>query len=381
MKKKKILFAIESLSGGGAEKILTTIVKNLDKTKFDITVLVVVHTGVYLKEVSKYCKVKYILEDYSNIQSYIGKLKYRLEYKKIYSIPIDKVYRKYVLDKYDIEIAFVEGYATKLIAASTNHKSRKIAWVHTDLLKNSYADEIYTDQNEHLETYRQYNCIFCVSQNVKESFENKFHISTKAVVQYNPVDEEEIRKKSVQELDIVYPYQGLLLGTIGRLEYQKGYLRLLKCVKRLLEKGYQFTIWIIGLGSEKEKLEQYIKENNLNSAVILLGFKENPYQYLRYCDAFICSSYAEGFSTAATESIILGRPIFTVECSGMKELIGNSGCGEIVPNTNEELYNLLERLVSGEYNLEEYKKKAIKRSENFLLKTRICEIEEKFLDI
>ena len=53
--KKKVLFAIESLAGGGAEKILVTIVKNIDKTKFDITVLTVVKTGVYVEEVEKYC--------------------------------------------------------------------------------------------------------------------------------------------------------------------------------------------------------------------------------------------------------------------------------------------------------------------------------------
>lgn len=53
--KKKVLFAIESLAGGGAEKILATIVKNIDKTKFDITVLTVVKTGVYVEEVEKYC--------------------------------------------------------------------------------------------------------------------------------------------------------------------------------------------------------------------------------------------------------------------------------------------------------------------------------------
>ena len=47
--KKKVLFAIESLAGGGAEKILATIVKNIDKTKFDITVLTVVKTGVYVE--------------------------------------------------------------------------------------------------------------------------------------------------------------------------------------------------------------------------------------------------------------------------------------------------------------------------------------------
>lgn len=66
---KKILFFIESLSGGGAEKVLTTLVKNLDKQKFDITVLVVAKTGVYVKEVEKYCHLISMLPDYDSLSS------------------------------------------------------------------------------------------------------------------------------------------------------------------------------------------------------------------------------------------------------------------------------------------------------------------------
>ena len=64
--KKKVLFAIESLAGGGAEKILATIVKNIDKTKFDITVLTVVKTGVYVEEVEKYCHLFQCFQNMKN---------------------------------------------------------------------------------------------------------------------------------------------------------------------------------------------------------------------------------------------------------------------------------------------------------------------------
>lgn len=172
-----------------------------------------------------------------------------------------------------------------------------------------------------------------------------------------------------------HPEIGLLLGTVGRLEWQKGYPRLLTCVKRLRDEGHRFTLWIIGKGSQQAELEQYVHENDLGNVVKLLGFHKNPYNYLNQCDAFICSSYTEGFSTAATESLILGKPVFTVECAGMQELIGDSHSGVIVPNTNEALYGLMEKLMSGQFDLAQYTQAAKKRGKDFGMGTRIAEID------
>lgn len=133
--KKKVLFAIESLAGGGAEKILVTIVKNIDKTKFDITVLTVVKTGVYVEEVEKYCTLISMLPEYEKLTNPIAKMKYKVDYKKIYKEDCAKIYKKYVKNEYDIEIAFVEGFVTKLVANSTNKYSKKYAWIHTDMIK------------------------------------------------------------------------------------------------------------------------------------------------------------------------------------------------------------------------------------------------------
>ena len=118
--KKKVLFAIESLAGGGAEKILATIAKNIDKTKFDITVLTVVKTGVYVEEVEKYCTLISMLPEYEKLTNPIAKMKYKVDYKKIYKEDCAKIYKKYVKNVYDVEIAFVEGFVTKLVANSTN---------------------------------------------------------------------------------------------------------------------------------------------------------------------------------------------------------------------------------------------------------------------
>ena len=169
--------------------------------------------------------------------------------------------------------------------------------------------------------------------------------------------------------------ESILLGTVGRLENQKGYLRLLKSLKTLQNEGYKFEVWIIGAGSQYNALNDFILANQMSDYVILLGFQKNPYKYINLCDAFICSSYAEGFSTAATESLILGKPIFTVDCSGMSELFGNMPCGVIVANDDQSLLELLRDIVSYRIKIDDYKTAVKIRAADFEIDKRIKEIE------
>lgn len=372
---KKVLIFIESLSGGGAEKVLSDIVANLNTQKYEATVLTVSDQDIYQEKVMRSCKYRSILHKQDYNAGGIRKLRYWIVTKLVYGLPTKLVCKYVIREKYDVEIAFVEGYATKFVASSSNASSKKIAWVHTDMLQNTYADNYYSSLNEHREIYNCYNQIVCVSQSVKESFQKKFFASERVIVQYNPVDAAEILKRSQESIDINIP-ETLLFGTIGRLEKQKGYIRLLDCASKLQKEGHRFCIWIIGEGSLRQALEAKIESENLGEVVNLLGFQTNPYKYLARCDAFVCSSYAEGYSTAATESLVLGKPILTVNCAGMQELFGKYQCGEIVPNNDEALFQLLEAVLSKKVDLKTYKADIEKRRNEFDIRSRMEEIEE-----
>ena len=294
--------------------------------------------------------------------------------KLIYNFPTQWIYKYYIKDIYDVEVAFIEGFATKFIGASSNISSRKLAWVHTDMIKNNYADNFYHSIEEHKATYNRYDTVICVAQSVKEAFEKKFFCSDKICVQYNPVDSKDINRKSLEKVDIKRK-ESILLGTVGRLENQKGYLRLLKSLKILHDERYEFEVWIIGTGSQYNELNDFILSNQMSDYVILLGFQKNPYKFINLCDAFICSSYTEGFSTAATESLILGKPIFTVDCSGMSELFGNMSCGVIVANDDQSLLELLRNIVSYRIKIDDYKTAVKIRAADFEIDKRIKEIE------
>ena len=374
---KKVLFFIESLSGGGAEKVLTDLVTNIDKSNFDVTVCTVSDNGIYQDEVEKNCHYYSMLKRSDYNAGGIRKVYYWLMNKFIYKASPRQVYKHFIKGKYDVEVAFVEGYATKLIANSTNHSSKKIAWVHIDVLNNSHSDRHYRDINEQIKAYNSFNKIVCVSRHVQTAFEKKFKSINNSCVIYNPVDIQKIMSKSSEPIDLE-PNPDLQMVTVGRLEEQKGYIRLLKCIERIKHFG-NFNLWIIGSGSQQGILEEYIKNNHLENQVKLVGFTENPYKYVKKADAFICSSYAEGFSTAATEALILEKPVFTVDCSGMKELFGEYKCGEIVDNTDRELELMLMKMVNKEYIFESYVNDIRKRIKEFSLEQQIREIEKEFL--
>lgn len=368
---KKILFVVENLSGGGAEKVLLTLVKNLSKEKYSITLYTIVNTGVYVEEIKKYCTVKYALKDYKEY-SKTGKLYYKIKYQMIYKLNSFFVYKWLIKEKFDIEIAFVEGFDTKFVAASRNKNSKKYAWVHTDMSINEKADELYHDLSEQKEIYKKYDKIIAVSDYVKQSFENKFNIHN-VYVQLNPIDENEIIKKSKEF--VVNKDQDLQLISIGRLVTQKGYDRLLHVLLKLKKQNFvKFNIWILGCGEKEIEYKNFIKENELEDFIKFLGFKNNPYPYILASDAFICSSRAEGFNTAATESLILEKPIFTVNCSGMHELFGQYNCGIIVENSEDQLELLLKKILS-DTNFEKYKKNIKIRKKHFMLLQRIQEVE------
>lgn len=370
---KKVLIMTNGLYSGGAEKVLQTLLNNLDFSKFDVTLYSMHQRELdpeFFTTKDKYRYKSLFKKHNSKIACFLQKIKGKM----FKCLPPSVFGFLFLREKFDVEIAFLEGEATKVISGSPNKKSKKIAWVHTDLIKNNWTDYLYSCTEKEAEAYSKYDKIVCVSESVKKAFIEKYGISDTVIVRYNPIDSTEVLEKAKEKADVSAEHRPLLVTT-GRLEAPKGYERLLQCAGKLHKEGLEFTLWILGDGTLRETLETYISENDLSGNVKLLGFQDNPYKFVARSDAFICSSYIEGFSTAAAESIILGKPVYTLDCPGMKELFGNEKCGEIVPNTDEDLYNLFKRAVTEQNLLCEYTASARNRSAFFDIRKRIEDIE------
>lgn len=375
MTRRKVLFLIESLAGGGAEKVLTTLVQHIDKEKFDVTVCTISGGGKYEGVVRGSVRYKAILEPPSGdspIANYFYQIKHHLVYRWL---PLSWVYRWFIPQNNDIEIAYVEGFATKLLSHSNNKKSKKYAWVHIDLFHNHWTRSIYRSLQEEVEAYRQFHTIVGVSKTVVDAFRQEFpKVRIPTTVIYNPIDSLSILSLAQESIECSAG-KGIRLVTIGRLERQKAYSRLLRIVNQLHKDGFKLELWVLGDGTEKKMLGEYIRENHLENVVTLLGFQTNPYKYLIRGDLFVCSSLAEGYSTAVTEALILGLPVITTDCSGMAELLQNGECGVITENDEAALYEGLKRLLADKSLLEHYRHKAIERGKEFSIEHLMKPIE------
>lgn len=377
------MFMINRLYGGGAEKILQTIINNLDYMKYDITLYSMFREKIDPNIFTRNFHYKVVFDDYTGnsiFAKYIWNFFKKIKGKMFINLPSKLFYMFFFHEKYDVEIAFIEGESTKIISGSNNKKSKKYAWVHIDLEKNPWTSFLYHDDNDERKHYNVFDRIICVSSSVKEAFVNKFKVEDrKVLVKYNPIDRDEIIKKAISNNKIKRNKEFRLIS-VGRLVEQKGYDRLLRIAYRLKCSNISFELLILGEGAEQENYERYIKEKGLEQTVFLLGYQENPYVFMNSSDLFICSSRSEGFSTVVTEAIILGLPVISTECAGIYEAFGKFKCGVIAKNDEESLFKAIYSTLCHPNLLKSYRQASLKRGKEFSLENSIAEIEE-LLDV
>ncbi len=363
--KIKILFYIDTLIGGGAEKVLRNLVNSMDYDRFQITV-----QTTFKEDVSSYLNEKINYKYCYKNKNAISELIFRIQ------AMAGLVYPLHIKGDYDIEVAYLEAASTKIMAGSTNKKAKKFAWVHCDLRKitdnpGAYAEKVTG-------WYEKYDKVVCVSENVRQGFVELFGNSPESQTVYNTIDNEEIIKKADENLPAEITKKRLTLVMIGRLTAQKNYPRLLKSAKILLDEGFDFDLWILGEGEDRPILENYISANNLADNVKLLGFCNNPYPFIKIADLLVCSSNYEGFSTFVTEGLILGKTVVATDCSGMDELLGKNEYGIITENNDDAFTEGLRRILSNPQMLDEYTKKAKLRGQQFSKEKLTAQTENLF---
>lgn len=364
----KILFFIETLKAGGAEKVMIDLVNHMDQTKFAITVQTVWPCDAerYLAPGIRY-KSMYSAENKAN------HLRYRVEAES------GLAYRLHVKDDYDIECAYLEMGPTKVMSASTNKRAKKLAWIHCDLTKAVNDPKAYAEKTA--PWYAKFDQIVCVSQSVKDRFDELFQNRFDSTVLYNVIDDAAIRAKARLPLPNGVKKRRFTVLSVGRFSPPKKYIRLLQAHKRLLDEGLQHDLWILGDGPERELLEQYVAENDLRDSVWMPGFIENPYPFMREADLLACSSVYEGYSTFMTEGVILGKPIVTTDVSGMRELLGDSQFGLIVENDDEAFYHGMRRMLSDAELRCSYAERAKQRGSDFSAELLTHNTEDYFMKL
>ncbi|SCJ80157.1 glycosyltransferase [Neobittarella massiliensis] len=369
---EKILFLITTLNGGGAEKILVDTVSSLDPQKYEITVQTVLDRGIYTAEIKKLCTYKRIFPDIKG-PALLKKIYFSLILRLFKYTSARWQYKTFIRGKYDVEIAFLEGTPTKILSGSES-QAKKYAWVHVDPIAFPNSTKEFKSLEEEKLAYRQFDRVLCVSSQICEGMKKKYQTGDKTSVQLNILDEQKVIEKS-QQYQLENKSGCFNMITIGRLSRQKNYMRLLRVCARLKKEDYKFCLTILGTGDQEESLKNFCREERLDDMVEFKGFLENPYPYLKASDLFVCSSIAEGFSTVVSEAIVLGVPVVTTDCAGMRDILGESEFGLIVDNSDDGLYGGIKRMLEDPMCYQHYREKTAERSAFFRKEQRVHELE------
>ena len=342
---KKILFLIGTLGDGGAERVLVDMVNHMSQNKFDITVMTIINEGTRIKELLPHIHYKSIV---SQKESWLRNVHIKLITK---ILPARLIYKAYI----------------------------KVAWVHTDLMQFFSSVNVFLNYETNKEAYEKFDNIVGVSKEVVTAFIKRFSWKKDNVsVIYNVNDDKAIRYKAKETIDLPQKNGRIRIVSCGRLCEQKGYDRLLRIHKKLQDEGLKYDLWIVGDGDQREYLENYIRENNLEETVTLFGFHQNPYPIIVNADLFVCSSRTEGYSTVVTEAYILGKPVITTNVAGTLEPEECPRYSILCENDEKSLYEAIKSVLEDPKQIQVFKEKMKGHMKYFNTDYQIDKIE-KFL--
>lgn len=344
---KKLLFVINTLGFGGAERALLNLLAELNPEDYEMSLFVLTGQGELIHELPNY--VKLLNTDYKNCsvlteegrKHLLGSVLRAGFSKGIFfkragyllrnlrrmlqenRVQADKLCWRILAEgapvpeeDYDLAVAYLEGGATYYVADRIKAK-RKAAFVHIDYGQAGYNKDL------DLDCYQKMDRIFTVSDEVKEHFLETYpEYREKTSVFHNLVDGDRICRLAEEGPGFTDGFRGIRILTVGRLTRQKRYDVAIEAMALLKQASPVPVRWyVLGEGELREQLQSQICRLDLEEDFRLLGVNTNPFPYFRECDLYVHATGFEGKSIAIQEAQVLGKPILATDCSGNREQI------------------------------------------------------------
>ena len=371
--KKKILIRIGSLRHGGAEKVLVTFLKNLPEEKYEIDLLLNLYSGKYLPEIPHWINVLYLNKGEmitTNRPQDIPQKAYRVIYQNILKRFPNILYSTILKGKkYDLEFAAIHGFRDEILNSPLK-SSKKIVWIHNDLRKTQFHH--YTD--DEIRKFFGFDKIMVISEHIQKDFENlaKDDDEKNRIVRiYNPLDTNEIIQKSSISNQQSAISNIPTFVSVGTVFPQKGFDRLLKVHKKLLEEGFKHKVIIVGDGYDFENIKKLKTELGVDETAKMIGFTDNPYPYFKEADFYVLSSRYEGFPTVLFEAITLKKKIIATDVSGVREMLIDGKLGLIVDNSEEGIYHGMKKALKNPESFDGFSEKLMGYEMPFNLKNSV----------
>lgn len=372
----RVLFIHKQLVCGGVEQALFDLINLMDKNVFDITVLVQQDGGIWeQKFLDAGIDIKMVYSCQKASRNPLVKGMNFIKRKRL-----DYAWKhngKGALNtalpgEYDI----IVNYGVVTFDEMCFYKNAKtVKYIHGDVDTNQPYCE-YVERT--MDTLKKFDRIICVSEAARQSFVKKSGIADGVETHYNPLNSDNIQQLALQQVDL--PVERPIICAVGRLSLEKGFDRLIRIHRNLLEKGIQHKLVIVGDGPEREKIEKTIRQTGTENSVIMAGYQENPYPYMKLSRFIVSSSYTEGLPVIATEALALGVPIVSAVPS-IGEIFGDECCGIITQNDDASLEVGVEKMLTDEDFYNTAKQGAQKRSACFNGSQMVKEIEKVFIEL
>ena len=354
-KKIKILFRHRSMEMGGVEKVMLSIMNNLDPEKFEMTVCLSLNQGELRNEFPSHIRKVFLTkgkEDFSK-NKFIQKFqlfKRKLQLEKFRKNP-EIVDRDYLKENYDIEIGMTYN-DFELILNSSNKNSKKIGWFHSEI----NLPKLQPLVPKILEQFPQMDHMIYCSEKIQKIMHDVYpdlQYPAESVI-INAIPIEEIKKKGEENISDL-PKDPVFVS-IGRLHTRKGYHKLMDAHFQLLNDGFPHSVLIIGDGEELPNL--LVQQNKLGVAetFIFAGNKMNPYPYLKNADFFIMPSESEAWPLVIAEALILQKPIIATKVGDVETMIKDRKTGYLIDYKTGEIYEAMKEFLTNESLVSEIKK-------------------------
>lgn len=215
-------------------------------------------------------------------------------------------------------------------------RPKKIQWIHTDYVawsqRTSWTKAISSSDGT---LYRTYDHIVCLSERLRERFCQRYpHLREKTVAIPNFIGGERILHLSRESSEITVDPSVLNVVTVGRMDTEKRFDRLLEIAAEL-KKHKDFCWYFIGDGVLLEETRQLCVRMGLCKQVIFTGALSNPYPLMKQCDLFVLLSDYEGTPVTIDESKVLGLPVLANNVGGITDMLGNGAYGTILQELSD----------------------------------------------
>ncbi|CAM4182231.1 glycosyltransferase involved in cell wall biosynthesis [Paenibacillus endophyticus] len=363
--KKKILFVMNNLNCGGAEKSLLSLLQTIDLSKFDVDLYLFKHEGIFF---DKLPEAVHILEEptgYRYFDMSIRKAVYSCLKSGNVKLALSRIVAGFILSteknaarreqrvwkylsvglpalqqKYDAAIGFLEKNPVYFCIEKVQ-ANQKIGFIHNDY------DKLQMDSRIDFPFFTKLDHLVTVSDGCGEVLNQRFpQFKQKIKIIHNIISPPIIHKMSTERMDVdINAGHGISIVSIGRLTSQKGFEMAIGACKTLVEQGYDLNWYVIGEGEERIHLEKLIDSYGLDRYFHLIGLKENPYPYIQNADIYVQPSRFEGKSISIDEAKILQKPIVVTNFSTARDQIIHKQNGLIVEMNAASLSEGIKQLI------------------------------------